>query len=401
MLVFKTGGWGVLSGGGGGGGGIPEAPLDGQTYGRNDATWIPVSGGTGFAPYRGARIRPTAEQSYTVTGAWTNVRFASADRNTANAFWAISAPNRLVVPTGVSKVRLSAAVQASGTDILENNQFSFYKNGVSISAGGGGGNINQMPPGSPATNGYNNPGLVMVSDTLDVSPGDYFELMYFAAGSFTLGSANTWFAMEVIERTTNNANLQELLDVLTTTPTDGQSLVYDATAGKWKPGSPSVVYPGELGMYRPFRGAMAKQNADRALSATLPIAPVPWDGVDYDTNTFWSAGSPGRFTIPAGVKKIRLQAMLQFLTGTFATTTITTSLGFMKNGSSTFRGNAYGANTPGYTDASFTAVSGIIPVVEGDYFEVRWNTSRTGAATIEAARSFFQIEVIEAEETLP
>ena len=32
--------------GGGGGGGIPEAPLDGQQYGRQLATWTPITGGT-------------------------------------------------------------------------------------------------------------------------------------------------------------------------------------------------------------------------------------------------------------------------------------------------------------------------------------------------------------------
>ena len=31
--------------GGGGGGGIPEAPLDGQQYGRQDASWTVIAGG--------------------------------------------------------------------------------------------------------------------------------------------------------------------------------------------------------------------------------------------------------------------------------------------------------------------------------------------------------------------
>ncbi|MDR3154297.1 MAG: hypothetical protein LBW85_08530 [Deltaproteobacteria bacterium] len=31
-----------LGGGGGGGGGIPEAPSDGKTYGRLNASWAPV-----------------------------------------------------------------------------------------------------------------------------------------------------------------------------------------------------------------------------------------------------------------------------------------------------------------------------------------------------------------------
>jgi hypothetical protein len=39
-ILFK----GILpsGGGGGGGGGIPEAPLDGKTYGRRNAGWVAV-----------------------------------------------------------------------------------------------------------------------------------------------------------------------------------------------------------------------------------------------------------------------------------------------------------------------------------------------------------------------
>lgn len=36
-----------LLGGGSGGGGIPEAPIDGTTYGRKDAGWVPATGGSG------------------------------------------------------------------------------------------------------------------------------------------------------------------------------------------------------------------------------------------------------------------------------------------------------------------------------------------------------------------
>lgn len=36
-----------LLGSSGGGGGIPEAPIDGVTYGRRDAGWVPATGGSG------------------------------------------------------------------------------------------------------------------------------------------------------------------------------------------------------------------------------------------------------------------------------------------------------------------------------------------------------------------
>lgn len=396
MLVFKTGGWGVLSGSGGGGGGIPDAPLDGQTYGRNDATWVPVGSGDGFAPYRGARIRPTAVQNYTVTNSWTAVRFATADRNSANSFWQLSAPNRLTIPVGVTKVRLVACVQVEGSvDPIESHQFQFMLNGSTFV----GNSVSQAVSSAASNYGYNNPGINVASDVIDVSPGDYFELMYYASGSFSLSaSGRTWFALEVVERTTTNAKLQELLDVLAGTPADGQSLVWDAATSKWKAGVPTVSYPGTVGMYKPFRGAMAKLTADFTLAA--PPTPVPWQDVDYDTSGFWSAGSPSRLTIPAGVKKVRLHANLQFASATF-TSAANTFINFLKNGSNSFRGNGLASNTSGYQDSGFTAVSGVIPVVAGDYFEVRWQASRAGTAVLVAASSQFSIEVVEAEETLP
>lgn len=395
LLVFKTGGWGVLSGGGGGGGGgIPEAPTDGQTYGRNDSTWVPVEGGSGFAPYRGARIRPVATQAYSVTGAWTALRFAASDRNSGNAFWDISAPNQLTVPVGVTKVRLALALQISNADTIASNQFTFYKNGSAVV-----GSVTTQVPGTVAAQGYNNPGLVMVSDTLDVTPGDYFNVMYFASESFSVAAAGqTWFAMEVVERSTNNAKLQELLDVAAPSPADGQSLVWDATAGVWKPGVPTVAYPGSVGMYKPFRGAMARLSADYTI-ATRP-AFLPWQAVDYDTNGFWSAGQPTRMTIPAGVKKVRLHAAVGGVTSAWPSTE-SVSVAFAKNGSTSFRGNGYSANQPGYNDSTMTAVSGVIPVVAGDYFELRVQSSATGNRIAAAAVSQFSLEVVEAEETLP
>ena len=55
----------VLGGGGGGGGGIPEAPVNGKTFGRKDAGWIEITtggsgGGIAEAPVDG---KPYVRQS--------------------------------------------------------------------------------------------------------------------------------------------------------------------------------------------------------------------------------------------------------------------------------------------------------------------------------------------------
>jgi hypothetical protein len=67
----------VLPGsGGGGGGGIPEAPVNGKTYGRKDAGWIEVitGGGTGGVPEAPNDGNPYARQS----NAWVSMAVIDA-----------------------------------------------------------------------------------------------------------------------------------------------------------------------------------------------------------------------------------------------------------------------------------------------------------------------------------
>lgn len=42
---------------------------------------------------------------------------------------------------------------------------------------------------------------------------------------------------------------------------------------------------------------------------------IPWDATVYDTDAFWSAGSPTRLTVPAGVSKVRLKGNLNWTFG--------------------------------------------------------------------------------------
>lgn len=343
----------------------------------------------GMIPYGGARIRSASLQNYTLTGAFTAMRFDTADRDT-HGFWSSSQPNRFTVPAGVTKIRLSASVKVDSADTIENNQFTFGKNGVTqVTSGLGNMGI--------ANVGYSNPGGTLVSDVLDVVAGDYFELFYFSSGTWSANADRglTWFAIELVEATSTNARLDSLIDVDTSTdaPAVGESLIWDGA--KWVPGVPVVAVNVAEGVNKPFRGALAKFNTDRNV-ASWPIFPLTWEGVDYDTDSLWSAGNPSRFTIPTGVTKIRLSATIDM---TNTGTEVPLAVHFGKNGSTDFRGSAMNITDSDLANPVVSTTSPVISVVAGDYFEVRVNSTSTGTRTLNASRCFFAIEIVEATVT--
>lgn len=378
-----------------GGGGVEEAPEDGLLYGRKDAAWEEIIGGGGeggVLPFAGARVGRAATTTLATTGAWTAIQWNVENRDTSN-LWDVGAPSRFTIPAGVTKIRLMAGFQIDSSDGAGNHQFSFRKNGTDFFNGrviwnfGGG--------------GYTNPGCFGVSDVIDVVPGDYFECIYFIAESLAI-TTSAFFSIELVERNATNAglnlNLDEVLDVDAAAPADGDCLIFNSTTGKWEPGVPVVEANVAQGINKPFRGAMAKFNADKVSSAS-PTTPA-WDATDYDTDGLWSAANPTRLSIPvgSGITKVRLNATLM---------PTATDLGadhlycvFRKNGSSGFRGNGAMGYEIGYTDVGVSLSSGVVPVVEGDYFEVWFNSPDT-ARTWESDTSYFSMEVVEATEVLP
>ena len=135
----------------------------------------------------------------------------------------------------------------------------------------------------------------------------------------------------------------------------------------------------------PFHGALVKRTSDLSVTGSSFVA-IPWQSADYDTDGFWSAGSPTRLTIPAGVTKAR--AIFGWRTLTTGTINFVTYV-WLSGGSVCQTGGA-----SGFTDARCVIVSPVIEVVENDYFEalVFFSAGRTIQA---AAHSFFGIEVVE------
>jgi len=341
-------------------------------------------GGGALAPFRGARITQSATQTYSTTSAWFDMRFDTEVFDTDD-LWDATNPNQFTVPEGVTKVELIGLVQGINMTTVPSNQFIFWKNSSSLDA------VNQL-----TSSGYSNPGLQISTGPVDVVAGDILRLRGYLSASAQIARAS--MVIKILEFTNTNARTRDLLDVTATAPQDGQVLVYDAASSKYVPGTPQVAIPQDQGLNKSFKGAMVRWSADKSLTA--PVLPVSWDAAMYDTDSFWSVASPSRFTIPAGVTKIRLMARIGFAAGQ-ATKGNGRVVQFMKNGAiGAEPGVAGTSDATGYTDGGASAITPVLQVQAGDYFEVRYNTQESGAKTYANASSFFSIEVLETTEVV-
>lgn len=145
----------------------------------------------------------------------------------------------------------------------------------------------------------------------------------------------------------------------------------------------------------PWRGATASLTADDTATNLSSFTIYAWDTVSGDTDSFWSAGNPSRMTIPAssGITKIRLHGFVDVGTDLNDNDSIFKS--FLKNGSTSFIGTANVGTDVGFNNQVTSLSSGVIDVVEGDYFELAVQMATVTNATVLSARSYFQIEVVE------
>ena len=140
----------------------------------------------------------------------------------------------------------------------------------------------------------------------------------------------------------------------------------------------------------PYRGARVRLSADVTPSSAAFYI-IPWSVEDRDTDNLWSVGSPTRFTIPAGITKIKLVAYVRSSTGPYGRYVF-----FKKNGAYFVGGGGIGAAGVSY-DSSLT--SDVIDVIAGDYFELEVFGSTAvvtgGAGSPTGLATWFAIEVIE------
>lgn len=142
--------------------------------------------------FRGALIRKGGTEN--VTGVQTiiiAVAFASAVYDTSSC-WSGGNPNRLTVPSGVTRVRMSGQINFSNT-----RTGSMTLNIVKFGASSHINTLKTEGTGAPLR------GIQLSTPILDVTAGDYFELSasFSASGvaDTILNDTYTWFAMEIVK----------------------------------------------------------------------------------------------------------------------------------------------------------------------------------------------------------
>jgi hypothetical protein len=137
-----------------------------------------------------------------------------------------------------------------------------------------------------------------------------------------------------------------------------------------------------------FRGAMVKLTADKPVADSTDVA-IPWDATVYDTDTFWSAGTPTRLTVPAGVSRVRLKGNIDWAFGGsgYRHVWIDENGGlFFGMGRESDEGDA-GVQSIG---------SAVVDVAPGDYFELIGHQTSGSTKRVAADElTWFAIEVVE------
>lgn len=141
-----------------------------------------------------------------------------------------------------------------------------------------------------------------------------------------------------------------------------------------------------------MHGALINRSVNLT-GITWPLLPLPYDAEVYDTDAIFDPGTPGRFTIPAGFGYAKLIASIETPS---SATTGSQSVLINKNGAlhiCTWMSVRNG--TVGYGDNAMQSVTPWLPVVAGDYFEVRANVTGLGSPTsiVAGLRTFFGIEL--------
>ena len=145
----------------------------------------------------------------------------------------------------------------------------------------------------------------------------------------------------------------------------------------------------------PFKGALLRRTSNLN-GVSFPLF-VPWQEAVYDSDSFWSGGAATRITIPAGITKVRLTGSVRFNPTQEAGSI---SCRIYKNGAIfPFSSSIIQRQGEiGWDDNANGAFTPVVPVVAGDFFELRAN--RSGLASMvnliqNVDALFFSVEVIE------
>ena len=172
-----------------------------------------------------------------------------------------------------------------------------------------------------------------------------------------------------------------------------RTTIYDSSSGSAVNFSAGTKRVGMAPLATPyFQGALVKKSADQTTANYTAATDITWDAESYDTSGFHDTSSnTARLTIPTGVTRVRLSAHVR---GTLHTADSWTSLVLQKNGSASFDGGSATVWESGASSIYIMLTSPVLVVTAGDYFTVSLQVESDTSITVDAARSWFAIEVV-------
>lgn len=137
-------------------------------------------------PWRGAKAVMATVMAITAPSV---VVFNSEEIDTDN-IWSFAAPSKLIVPTGVTKVRITARLEGQSSTGTFSMAATLYKNNAEV--------LRYVGQRSASiTGGTTNNIAAFVTGVMSVVAGDEFEL--YAEGSFNSIAVGSFFEMEIVE----------------------------------------------------------------------------------------------------------------------------------------------------------------------------------------------------------
>ena len=131
----------------------------------------------------------------------------------------------------------------------------------------------------------------------------------------------------------------------------------------------------------PLRYASVSYSGDTSDTGTFGVVP-DWTSEDADSGDWFSSSAADRFTVPAGVGRVRLHASVR---GNSLSATLTAYIRHISSGTTTTVAISQGAVNG--TSAIFTMSTPVIDVDEGDYFQL-WTFSSDSAFTLPSTMNF-------------
>lgn len=159
------------------------------------------------------------------------------------------------------------------------------------------------------------------------------------------------------------------------------------------PGGSAAALTAALRASLPFRGALVSKAADQTAANYSAGAMVGWDTESYDTDAIHeSVTNPSRLTVPAGVTKVRLLGQVAI---SLLTTNVYCFIQVAKNGSIAYIGCATGLTQIVPDFPVLAAISPVLTVTAGDYFELKLTVQTDTSITVTTQSSWFAMEIIE------